>query len=107
MKFLLDKCIKKGQRSRVALGSHPLPDKWVYPKVSGNSCLPPCAGGPIPAAYEKEGEDASSAVKMKDDDSIVDDTEEVKKERNGIWDHLILSFVDPTGIAKKKPGTIP
>jgi hypothetical protein len=52
MEFLLDKRIKEGQRSRVALGSHPLPDNWVYPKVSGNSRLPPCPGGPIPAAYE-------------------------------------------------------
>ena len=101
MEFLLDKRIKKGQRSRVALGSHPLPDNWVYPKVSGNSRLPPCAGGPIPATYAKKGEVFSPEIEMKDDEDIVDDTDEVKKERNEIRDRIILSFVDRTGNAKK------
>jgi hypothetical protein len=29
MEFFLDKHLKKEQRSRVALGGHPLPDNWV------------------------------------------------------------------------------
>jgi hypothetical protein len=66
----------------------------VYPKVSGNSRLPPCAGGLIPTTYAKEVKDASKDAKVKDDDSVVDDfvvddTDEVKKERNEIQDHVI------------------
>jgi hypothetical protein len=32
MEFFLDKRIVKKQRSMIAVGGHPLPDNWVYPK---------------------------------------------------------------------------
>jgi hypothetical protein len=46
MEFFLDKRIVKKQRSMIAVGGHPLPDNWVYPKKlqHANLRLPPCAG---------------------------------------------------------------
>jgi hypothetical protein len=38
---------------------------------------------------------------MEDDDSDVEESVEVKKERNEMQEYLILSFVDRTGNAKK------
>jgi hypothetical protein len=74
----------------------------VYPKkLHGNLRLPPCAGGPIPTAYAREDAGAASKVEMEDDDSDVEKSEEVKKERNDMQEYLILSFVDRTGSAKK------
>jgi hypothetical protein len=47
MEFFLDKRIVKKQRSMIAVGGHPLPDNWVYPKKLryADLRLPPCAGG--------------------------------------------------------------
>jgi hypothetical protein len=117
MEFFLDKHLVKKQRSFIAIGGHQLPDNWVYPKKRHrNTQLPPCAGGPIPAAYAKGddrarhrvGEDdyAEPKVNMEDDESKIDKSEEVKKERNKIQEYRILSFVHHTGNAKKKLGTI-
>jgi hypothetical protein len=36
-----------------------------------------------------------------DDNANVEESDEVKKERNEMQEYLILSFVDRTGIAKK------
>ena len=51
--FFLDKRIEKEQRSMIAIGGHPLPNNWVYPKKLRDAGfqLPPCAGGPIPTTY--------------------------------------------------------
>jgi hypothetical protein len=38
---------------------------------------------------------------MVDDNADVEESDEVKKERNNMQEYLILSFVDRTGIAKK------
>jgi hypothetical protein len=38
---------------------------------------------------------------MVDDDADVEESDEVKKERNDMQEYLILSFVDCTGTAKK------
>jgi hypothetical protein len=55
MEVFLDKGLVKMQRSMIAVGGHPLPDNWVYPKkLHANTRLPPCAGGPIPTAYAQE-----------------------------------------------------
>jgi hypothetical protein len=53
MEFFLDKGIVKKQRSMIAVGGHPLPYNWVYPKKLGHAdlWLPPCDVGPIPTAY--------------------------------------------------------
>jgi hypothetical protein len=58
--------------------------------------LPPC-GGPIPTAYAREDTCAFAVVKMVDDDADVEESNEVKKERNYMQEYLILSFVDRTG----------
>jgi hypothetical protein len=103
MEFFLDKRIVKKQSSMIAVGGHPLSDNWVYPKkLHGNLWLPPCcAGGPIPSAYAREDAGSVSKVEMEDDDSDVEESEEVKKERNDMQEYLVLSFVDRTGTAKK------
>jgi hypothetical protein len=102
MEFFLDKRLVKKQRSMIAIGSHPLPDNWVYPKkLHANLRLPPCAGGPIPTAYAREHARSIAVVKMVDDNANVEESEEVKKERNYMQKYLILSFADRTGIAKK------
>jgi hypothetical protein len=55
MEFFLDKRLVKKQHSLIAVGGHPLPDNWVYPKkLHANLRLPPCVGGPIPTAYARE-----------------------------------------------------
>jgi hypothetical protein len=52
MEFFLDKRLVKKQRSMIAVGGHPLPDNWVYPKqLHANTWLPPYVGGPIPTAH--------------------------------------------------------
>jgi hypothetical protein len=57
IEFFLDKRLVKKQHSMIAVGGHPLPDNWVYPKkLHANTRLPPCVGGPIPTAFA--GEDA-------------------------------------------------
>jgi hypothetical protein len=44
MEFFLDKRLVKKQRSTIAVGGHPLPDNWVYPKkLHGNNRL--CSRG--------------------------------------------------------------
>jgi hypothetical protein len=50
-----------------------------------------------------ESDEARSVavVKMVDDDTDVEESDEVKKERNDMREYLILSFVDCTGTAKK------
>jgi hypothetical protein len=48
MEFFLDKRLVKEQRSKIAVGGHPLPDNWVYPKkLHGKLRLPPCVGAPM------------------------------------------------------------
>jgi hypothetical protein len=102
MEFFLDKHIVKMQRSLIAVGGHPLPDNWVYSKkLHAYLRLPPCAGGPIPTAYAGEHARSIAVVKMVDDNANVEESDEVKKERNEMQEYLILSFVDRTGIAKK------
>jgi hypothetical protein len=102
MEFFLDKRLVKKQRSMIAVGGHPLPDNWVYPKkLHANLRLPPCAGAPIPTAYAREHAHSIAVVKMVDDNAEVEASDEVKKERNDMQECLILSFVDRTGIAKK------
>jgi hypothetical protein len=88
----------------IAVGGHPLPDNWVYPKqLHANLRLPPCAGGPIPTAYAREHAHSIAVVKMVDNNDDMEESDEVKKkERNDMQEYLILSFVDRTGIAKKK-----
>jgi hypothetical protein len=100
---LSGKRIVKKQRSMIAVGGHPLPDKWVYPKELRHADLrlPPCAGSPIPTAYGREEAHSVAEVKMVDDNADVEMSDEVKKERNDMQEYLILSFVDRTGIAKK------
>jgi hypothetical protein len=103
MEFFLDKRIVKKQRSMIAVGGHPLPDNWVYPKNLryADFRLPPCSGGPIPTAYAREEARSVAVVKMVDDNADVEESDEVKKERNEMQEYLILSFVDRTRIAKK------
>jgi hypothetical protein len=103
MEFFLDKRIVKKQRSMIAVGGHPLPDNWVHPKKLQHADLrlPPCAGGPIPTTYVQEHVHSITVVKMVDDNADVEESEEVKKERNDMQEYLILSFMDRTGIAKK------
>jgi hypothetical protein len=38
---------------------------------------------------------------MVDDNDAMEESDEVKKERNDMQEYLIMSFVDRTGIAKK------
>jgi hypothetical protein len=57
-------------------------------------------GGPIPTAYARADAGSVSKVEMEDDDSDVEESDEVKNERINIQEYLILSFVDRTGIAK-------
>jgi hypothetical protein len=103
MEFFLDKRIVKKQRSMIAVGGHPLPDNWVYPKKLRHADfrLSPCARGPIPTAYAREHARSIAVVKMVDDNADVEESDEVKKERYDMQEYLILSFVDRTGIAKK------
>jgi hypothetical protein len=102
MEFFLDKSLVKKQRSMIAVGGHPLPDNWVCPKkLHANTRLPPCVGGPIPTAYAREDACSVAVVKMVDDDADVEESDEVKKERNDMQEYLILSFVDRTGTTKK------
>jgi hypothetical protein len=79
----------------IAVGGHPLPDNWVYPKKlqDADLRLPPCAGGPIPTAYAREKDSSAAVVKMVDDNADVEESDEVKKERNEMQEYLILSFV--------------
>jgi hypothetical protein len=103
MEFFLEKRIVKKQRSMIAVGGHPLPNNWVYPKKlrHANLRLPPCAGGPIPTAYAREEARSVAVVKMLDDNANAEESDKVKKERNEMQKYLILSFVDRTRIAKK------
>jgi hypothetical protein len=103
MEFFLDKRVVKKQRSMIAVGSHPLPNNWVYPKKLryADFRLPPCVGGPIPTAYAQEKAGSVAVVKMVDDNADVEESDEVKKERNEMQEYLILSFVDCTGTAKR------
>jgi hypothetical protein len=102
MEFFLDKRLVKNQRSMIAVGGHPVPGNWVYPKkLHANLRLPPCARGPIPTAYAREDARSAAVVKMVDDNADVEESDEVKKERNDMQEYLILSFVDRTGTAKK------
>jgi hypothetical protein len=107
MEFFLDKRIVKKQRSMIAVGGHPLPDNWVYPKKLRHADLrlPPCAGGPIPTAYAREKDRSVAVFKMVDDNADVEESAEVK-ERNEMQLYLILSFVDCTGTAKTSNYTI-
>jgi hypothetical protein len=111
MEFFLDKRLVKKQRSMISVGSQPLPDNWVYPKKlrHANLRLPPCAGGPISTAYARERAHSIAVVKMVDDNNAMEESDEVKKERNDMQEYLILSFVvlsfvDRTRIAKKNLG---
>jgi hypothetical protein len=104
MEFFLDKQIVRKQRSMIAVGGHPLPDNWVYQKKVRHADLrlPPCAGGPLPTVYAREKDRSVAVVKMVDDNANVEESDEVKKERNEMQEYLLLSFVDCTGTAKKK-----
>jgi hypothetical protein len=103
MEFFLDKRLVKKQRSMISVGGHPLPDNWVYRKNlrHANLGLPPCAGGPIPTAYARERAHSIVVIKMMDDNDAMEESDEVKKERNDMQEYLILSFVDCIRIAKK------
>jgi hypothetical protein len=103
MEFFLDKRIEKKERSMIAVGGHPLPNNWVYPKKLRHADLrlPPCAGGPIPTAYAREEARSVAVVKMVDDNADVEESDEVKNERKDMQEYLILSFVDRTRITKK------
>jgi hypothetical protein len=103
MEFFLDKRLVKKQRSMISVGGHPLPGNWVYQKKlrHANLRLPPCAGGPIPTAYARERAHSIAVVKMVDGNDAMEESDQVKKERNDMQEYLILSFVDRTGIAKK------
>jgi hypothetical protein len=87
----------------ITVGSHPLPDNWVYPQKLGYADLrlPPCVGSPIPTAYAQEKAQSVALVKMVDDNADEEESDEVKKERNEMQEYLILSFVDCTGTAKE------
>jgi hypothetical protein len=87
----------------IPIGGHPLPNNWVYPKKVryADLQLPPCAGGPIPTTCAREKDRSVAVVKKVDDNANVEESDEVKKERNEMQEYLILSFVDRTGIAKK------
>jgi hypothetical protein len=108
MEFFLDKRLEKKHCSMIAVGGHPLPNNWVYPKKlrDADLRLPPCAGGPIPTAYAREKACSVAVVKMVEDNADVEESDEMKKERDKMQEYLILSFVDCTGTAKKKPRTI-
>jgi hypothetical protein len=103
MEFFLNKRLVKKKHSMIAVGGHPLHDNWVYPKKlrHANLRLPPCAGGPIPTVYARERAHSIAVVKMVDDNDAMEESDEVKKERNDMQEYLILSFVDRTRIAKK------
>jgi hypothetical protein len=103
MEFFLDKRIVKKQRSMIAVGGHPLPGNWVYPKKLryADFRLPPCGRGPIPTAYAREKARSVAVVKTVDDNANMEELDEVKKERNEMQEYLIRSFLDRTGIAKK------
>jgi hypothetical protein len=58
-------------------------------------------GGLIPTTYAGEDAGSASKVKMVDDAADVEESDEVKKERNDMQECLILSFVDRTGTAKQ------
>jgi hypothetical protein len=74
----------------------------MYPKMQrGNLQWPPCVGGPIPTAYAQEDASSVPVVKMVDNHAEVEESDEVKKERNDMQQYLILSFVDRTGNAKR------
>jgi hypothetical protein len=75
----------------------------VYPKRlrDADLQLPACAGGPIPTTYARGKDRSVAVVKMVDDNANVEESDEVKKERNEMQEYLILSFVGRTGIAKK------
>jgi hypothetical protein len=102
MEFFLDKRIVKKQRSMIAVGGHPPPGNWVYPKELQHADLqlPPCAGDLIPTAYAQEKDRSVAVIKMVDDNADVEESDEMK-ERNEMQEYLILSFVDCTGTAKK------
>ena len=83
MEYFLDKRLRKQQHSRIALGRHPLPDDWVYPKkLSRYLHLPPCARGPIPFVYAPKNEGLATEVKaaVQDEDSVIEESDEIKKE---------------------------
>jgi hypothetical protein len=103
MEFFLDKRLVKKQRSMIAVGGHPLPGNWVNPKKlqHANLRLPPRAGGPIPTAHAREHAHFIAVVKMVDDNDAMEESDEVKKERNDMQEYIILSFLDRTRIAKK------
>ena len=105
MEYFLDKRLKKQHRSRIALGRHPLPDDWVYPKkLSQKVHLPPCAGGPIPFVYSPKSEGLATEVKaaVQDEDSVIEESDEIKQERNERHNkYLIMSFVDLKGTAQR------
>jgi hypothetical protein len=54
-----------------------------------------------PTAYAREHLPSIVVVKMVDDNADVEESDEVKKERNHMQEYLIMSFVDCTGTAKK------
>jgi hypothetical protein len=102
MEFFRDKRLVKKQRSMIAVGGHPLPNNCVYPKkLRGNLQWPPCVGGAIPTVYAREDARSVAVVKMVDYHADVEESDEVKKERNDMQQYLILSFVDRTGNAKR------
>jgi hypothetical protein len=83
MEFILDKRLVKAQRSKIAVGGHPLPDNWVDPKKLPRTLrLPPCAGGPIPSAYAQEDVRAAPEVEMEDGDLDLEESDEVREERS-------------------------
>jgi hypothetical protein len=54
MEYFLHKHLSKENRSYIAIGRHPLPTDWTYPKeLPVGFHYPPCAGGIIPEEYRE------------------------------------------------------
>jgi hypothetical protein len=106
MEYFLSTRLDTNQRSLLAVGQHPLPDNWVYPKKRAKRwLLPPCAGGPIPSLYLPKDTHAADQLKVLDGPDVPQDakseSDAVKEVRKEIQEYLILPFLDHTGTCRK------
>ena len=106
MEYFLSTRLDTNQRSVLAVGRHPLPDDWVYPKKRAKRWfLPPWAGGTIPSLYLPGDTHAADQLKVLDAQDVQPDgkteSNEVKEIRREIQEYLILPFVDHTGTCRK------
>ena len=61
MEYFLWKHVSKKDRSYIAIGRHPLPPDWKYPKkLPVGFHYPPCADGPIPLAYQEVADETDA-----------------------------------------------